>query len=114
MSVTSKTSESAASYVTSNFTFMSELLMWFNLMGSTKLAVTVLRHSHPDLDLVSVLHDLYFGVFLIVDLLFIRRWIPGSSQTEDEAFILKLGLSDFSIWNTVTSDLLLETFLHLF
>lgn len=71
-------------------------------MGRAKLAVMILRHSHPELDLVSSL-PLFCDI--LYSRLFIRRWIPSRSQTESEAFIFK---SDFSIWNTVTSDLLLR------
>lgn len=70
---------------------MLELLL-FSLMESTKPAVIVFRHSHPDLNHLSapswpVCWKMQSN---IVDLLFIRRWVPGSSQTEDEAFILEL------------------------
>lgn len=61
-------------------------------MESANPAVMVFRHSHPDFDRLSVPSwpVCWETQSNIVDLLFIRRWIPGSSQTKDEAFILDL------------------------
>lgn len=65
---------------------------WFNLNESTKAAVMVFRHSHQLFDHLSVPSQLvcWETQSNTVDLLLIRRWVPGSSQTEDEAFTLEL------------------------
>jgi len=67
-------------------------LWWFSLIKSTTPTVMVFRYSHADLDHLSVTSwsTCWETQSNSVDLLFIRRWIPDSSQTEDEAFILEL------------------------